>query len=189
MMQQIKVRLTGVGAMLMHNGQLADPQNKWTKELKAVTSRRKKTDEDMAEARRIEWMGGLIVDEEGRPAITGSMVLGTWRDGGKKLKLGKDIVSALSLEEFYQLEYDGPKDLRALYEDARFVDSRTVRVGQVRVVRTRPAFRGWRATITAAVDTDVIDVAPALQALEIAGTRIGIGDFRPQYGRFTVEQV
>lgn len=188
-MVKVKANLTGISPLMLHNGQLADPQNKWSREMKAVSGKRKKTDDDLAEMRRLEWFGGLVLDEKGRPCITGEMLIGAWRDGGRKLKLGKDVVAGVWPECSFPIEYEGPKDMKKLYADERFVDVRGVKVGQSRVMRCRPIFRAWSVTIECEIDPEVIDVDPALQALEVAGARIGLGDFRPRFGRFLVERL
>ena len=41
--------------------------NKFAKAMKAITSKRKKTDEDYIELARLEFFGGLYADDQGRP--------------------------------------------------------------------------------------------------------------------------
>ena len=53
---------------LMHNGQLSDPLNEWTKAKKKITDKKKKTDADHEEVSRLEWMGGLYLFN-GAPCI------------------------------------------------------------------------------------------------------------------------
>lgn len=54
----------------------------------------------------------------------------------------------------------------------------------------RPRFDRWAATLTICVDTEQIDEAKIRELFDIAGKRIGLGDFRPQrkgiFGKFNV---
>ena len=60
----LSLRLKGVSPLVCHNGQLADPLNYWSKELKRITSKRHKVEADMEEAARIEFFGGLYLANE-----------------------------------------------------------------------------------------------------------------------------
>jgi hypothetical protein len=56
----------------------------------------------------------------------------------------------------------------------------------------RPRFDRWQLTVTALVDTREVNIAIARELFDIAGKRIGLGDFRPQkkgmFGRFVVQR-
>lgn len=69
-----------------------------------------------------------------------------------------------------------------------YLDSQRVMVQRNGVTRTRPAFlTGWRAQIDLQVLTpEYIPPADLLAALNDAGRLVGVGDFRPTYGRFQV---
>jgi len=43
----------------MHNGQLADPMNRFTKAIKEITGKRKKSDSDHMEISHLEFLGSL----------------------------------------------------------------------------------------------------------------------------------
>jgi hypothetical protein len=60
-LKQLEISIRGVSPLLMHNGQTADPLNTFSKQLKAVSGKRKKTEEDYAEMSRIEWHAALYV--------------------------------------------------------------------------------------------------------------------------------
>ena len=58
--------------------------------LARLTSKRKKTLDDHREIGRVEWMGGLYLDEKLRPCLPGEVIEGALVSGAKKFKLGKD---------------------------------------------------------------------------------------------------
>jgi len=69
-----------------------------------------------------------------------------------------------------------------------YLDTRRVTVQRAGINRTRPAMRaGWVAEIDLQILTpEYIDTALLQEVLGIAGRLIGVGDFRPTYGRFNV---
>lgn len=71
-----------------------------------------------------------------------------------------------------------------------YLDQQRVTVQRNGVTRVRPAFlAGWRATLDLQVLTpEYIAPADLLYVLTEAGRLIGVGDFRPTYGRFQVVQ-
>jgi len=69
-----------------------------------------------------------------------------------------------------------------------FEDRRRANVQRQGITRVRPAFRhGWTATVKFAVLLpEYIDPSLLNDTLVNAGRLIGVGDFRPTYGRFSV---
>lgn len=188
MLETVKAKLIGVSPLLMHNIQLADPLSEAAQALKEVTKKRKKSDEELLEIRRLEWLGGLYLDENGAPALPADMILAAVVAGARKSKLGKDAQAGVfETQAYYPLDYDGPRDIAELYQTPGFVDVRAARVTTSRVMRTRPRFPRWSVDIALSVNTEVINLAEVWDALEIAGERSGLGDHRPRFGRFTVE--
>ena len=72
------------------------------------------------------------------------------------------------------------------------VDSRAVVIPATkgRVMRHRPRLNNWCATFDLEVDEDVLEAEVVHQLLVEGGTKIGLGDFRPEkggpFGRFRV---
>lgn len=69
-----------------------------------------------------------------------------------------------------------------------YEDRRRVTVQRNGVTRVRPAMRvGWVAKVDLMVNVpEYIDQTLLLDVLQMAGRLIGVGDFRPTYGRFDV---
>ncbi len=69
-----------------------------------------------------------------------------------------------------------------------YEDRRRVVVQRAGVTRTRPAMRkGWSATIILMITTpEYISPTFLQQVITKAGLLVGVGDFRPTYGRFGV---
>lgn len=73
-------------------------------------------------------------------------------------------------------------------KEADYIDRRRVLVQRNAITRERPALReGWQATIELMVLLpEYIDRTTLLEVVGQAGRLIGVGDFRPTYGRFAV---
>jgi hypothetical protein len=184
-METMNVTIRGVCPLLMHNGRLSDPLDPASKALKAATAVRKKADEQHGEIARLEWLGGLVTDDEGFPALSAESLMATIRDGARKSKLGKAMAAAVFVLDDAKLLVGDTRPAAELYEEGgKFVDRRSVRVGQARVMRTRPRFDKWSATVAITYNESLINPEQIKQALDDAGQQVGIGDFRPRFGRF-----
>lgn len=184
----VSYRLTSSAPMLQHNGQTADPLNRWAKALKQISSKRKKTDSDFEEMARIEFMAGLYLGPDG-PIIPPNVIDGAVKEAAKKSREGRTAPAACYCLDPATLEYDGARDPAELWSDDRFRFSAIVRVQSARVCRMRPIFSEWAATVKLMMEDTVINVSKLDDWMYIAGTQVGIGDWRPQYGRFTAERL
>lgn len=174
--------------LLMHNGQLADPLNRYAKALKVITSKKKKTEVDLEDMAKAEWYGGLYYAEDIGVYIPGGVLEAAIINGAKKNKLGMAFKSAVFCNDNFALNYSGPKTPEKLWESGKFKDTRGAGVMGKRVMRTRPIFNEWSLDFEINVLPDCeVEVEQVKQALAVAGKMVGIGDYRPRYGRFTVE--
>jgi hypothetical protein len=176
-------KLISTAPLLMHNGQIANPLNKWAKKMKQVTSKRVKTDADHEELARLEFLASLYMIESG-PVIPAEMVDATLINAAKKSKEGMSAKSALFCAEHAPLEYDGPRTADDLWSNEDFRHSAIVRVGTARVVRTRPVFSSWSTVVKINIESSVINPSRIDEWFTIAGTLVGFGDWRPRHGRF-----
>lgn len=181
--------LTGTAPLLMHNGQLADPLNAFVKKLKEITKKRQKTEEDLREISRLEWRGGLYFDASLGPVIPSEMIDACLVEGAKKRKLGKAFKSSVfAVNGPYKLIYKGPRDEAGLWSDDAFRSVMSARVGTSRIMRCRPKFEQWSLKIEVMLLPGEVNPSDVADAIEAAGAMVGLGDFRPRYGRFTVTE-
>jgi hypothetical protein len=186
MLKTIDVELKGIAPLIMHNGQLADPMNEFVREMKKITRKpaKQKTDADHIELARLEFLGGLYLDEDKEPCIPGENLEAMLIEAARKQRLGKQAEAAIICDGMFPLIYDGPRDPKALWEDGRFRFTKGAKpTGQGRVMRTRPIFRSWSLLFTLAFDDSVIDEAQVRDMLVIA-QGMGLGDWTPRHGRF-----
>jgi hypothetical protein len=183
----VQYKLTSSAPLIMHNGQTADPLNHWAKALKQITAKKKKTDADHEEIARIEFRAGLYMDKDG-PVLPANVIESLVFHAAMKFKEGPVAKSGCYCLANSRLEYDGPRDVDGLWADENFRFSAIVRVGG-RMPRMRPIFQEWSAVITLSIEDTVVDVHRLDDWMHVAGTQIGLCDWRPQHGRFTAERL
>lgn len=189
-MKSATYTVRGITPLMMHSERLANPFDPLTKEIKAVTGKRKKTEDDQLEIARLEWLGGLYFDDDAGIHIPGYNMFAAIVNGGKLHKLGTAIKrAALVKEDHIRLVYDGPKTPDKLFEDKRFVDIRSVKVGMAKVARCRPVFKAWEMTFTVLYEETALQRQDLDRVLADTGAMIGLGDYRPRFGRFEVSSV
>jgi hypothetical protein len=186
---EAQIVIEGIRPLLMHRGNMANPLDPHAKALKALSGKRGKTEQDLLEIAETEWRGGLYWSEELGPYLPAEMLEASIVAGGKKHKLGTAIKQAVQIiEDAVPLEYDGPRDIEGLMAAGdRFYMDAVVKVGMAKVVRRRPIFHQWKATFNVEIDPTVLDVRQVELAVNTAGRLLGMGDWRPRYGRFVAK--
>jgi hypothetical protein len=190
-MDKITFRFDGASALLMHSDRGVNPLDPDAARLKALTSTRKKTDEIHAQVARLEWELGMYYDAEFGPHLPTANLRGVLVEGAKFAKMGATVKRATIVEDDRaKLNYEGPRELEAMWKSGEYRDIRSVVVGTARVMRCRPKFRKWSVEFTLLFDTESINRDALITAAEAGGRLIGLGDFRPSnggpFGRFTV---
>lgn len=185
--EEIHLTFTGVSPLLMHSGRMADPLDPQAIALAAVTSKRIKTLADHERIAELEWHGSLWLDGM-RPCLPCEAIEAAFTDGAKTRKKGMAARAGLVVNTSALLEYEGPQEISELWDDRNFRLRAGVRVRDARTMRTRPRFPNWRADVTAHFLPTVLNRADVLDYFRIAGALVGIGDWRPRYGKFTVEE-
>lgn len=188
--ETITFKLTGIAPLIMHSGRLADPLDPATKSLKEITSKRKKTDEDLSEMARREWLGGLYLNEKGEVCMPGENIEAMLVEAAGAQKMKKFFKAGVFCEGIFKVEYSGPKNIEKLWDSGEFRLTAGCKLnGKVRIMRTRPIFREWALTCTVSYFPQVVDRKNVVDAMEYAAVFVGLGDWRPRYGRFSSEVV
>lgn len=170
----------------MHSDVTANPLHPLTKEMKKYSKKRKKTDEDYENMARIEFIASCYF-QKSNWHIPAQNIEAMLLASARHFKLGTTIKQAMLITEdaefnFFNSELT-PEQLR---EKPTYVDQRTVKVGTQKVIRTRPIFKDWQVKFTCMLDLDKMNPEELIRIVENAGQYVGLGDYRPRYGRFSV---
>lgn len=186
-MKTIKVTIKSISPMLMHSDVTANPLGFWSKELKKYTSKRKKTDEDHEAISSVEFQASCYYDE-GKYVIPSANIEACMLASAKQFKLGTTIKQAVIVPEDATFDFEH-SDLtpEKLYSKAQYVDMRTVKVGTSKTIRTRPIFHSWESTFEVFLDEDKMNPEQVIDIISNAGKYVGLGDYRPRYGRFEIK--
>jgi hypothetical protein len=182
--------MTGTTALIMNNARQANPLDPMAKKLKALTGKRNKTDADHEEIFRVGHGAALYHDKALGPYLPGDNIWKSLLEGAMKHRMGPKIREGLLITtDINPLAYGGLRDPSGLWadENTRFYNYRVTGSGshRNRVPFCRPIFREWKVEAQGALDDGIIDLAEFRLIAETAGQRVGVGDWRPKYGRFT----
>lgn len=186
MLQELKLKLRSVAPLVMHNGQTADPMNKFARQMKELSGQRKKTEEIYIEMSRVEWLASLYVNEDGALILPSELIEATIHNGAKFSKLGKVFKSSVFVNDDAVLDIGVKKKAVELISEDKYRYVRCVRVGQARVMRTRSIFNQWKCDVTVLYDDEQVNKTDVMRAVKDAGVRVGFCDRRPKFGRFEV---
>ena len=171
----VEVEIEGTSPVLFHRWSCEDVEAKATA---AKNSKAKKTDNIEAYLYRDESGNICMPTEYVRQSLIHAAKFR--QDPRSPRKSAMDLFKAgvVSISDLASLNVTAPD----------YLDRRRVCVQRMGVTRTRPAVNaGWRAVVQLQVLTpEYIDRAVLLDVLNNAGRLVGVGDFRPTYGRFQV---
>jgi hypothetical protein len=189
----IRVELTGVVAVLVQNKRMADPLDSATQRLNELVrgkAAKDRTEEDIIAIAHAEFDGSIYWDPALGPYAPTEWLEASLKKGAHMAKKnsGPTLQRALLFtDDKVALEYDGPRKMDELWKDENYRFTTLVRnpSSGARVLRTRPMFREWSLTADAHLDTALVELPTLIKAGTMAGLYIGIGSWRPKYGRFT----
>ena len=185
--QQMTFRITGASPLLCHNGHLADPLNPHAKAMAQIYGKRKKTEADHGQLADLEFLGSLYLSG-GKPCIPAEMMEAALARAAAQERRSAKAKAGLVIRDDLVLLFDGPNDPLELCADPRFRLRCGVRIGTNRVMRTRPKFTGWAADLTVDYLPSMLNASDIRSFVATAGEQIGIGDWRPRFGRFIIDR-
>jgi len=197
-MVNIEFVLLGKSPLLCHNPRMVDPEYEVNRQIKLFTSKKKKTDDDLKQIERLEWLGGIYTASVNGNGIVVSQPCSKVRkcliNTGKINKLGKQVERALLMtKQDVALIYDGSDkvnnlddEIARLMANPAFASRLSVGIRGKRVMRVRPQFFPWALVVPAVFIPDAgLDFDELVKIVELAGQTERIGDNRVNgYGAF-----
>ena len=192
-MKCLSFKVQGTKALMMHNPQCINPFNEFTKLIKPLTSKKKKTEEDMMQLYKLQFMASLYM-KDGQYIIPAQMFWKAICTAAKEQKLGKKFEQSLLVPSDCLLDFDDkdcPPDL--LFDDenlrSKYVDIRDGVIMRARVPICRSIFPKWKTTLTVWYDETQLDEDDVVRMVEISGLRYGVGTYRRIYGRYETKKI
>ncbi len=115
-------------------------------------------------------------------------------DGGKFFKAGKSLITTQKSSMIPACMAIDEIELPIEHTEPWTVDTRAVRIPSTggRILSHRPSFNDWKLRFTITIDDSMMTVKLLREIIDAAGSRIGLGDFRPAckgpFGKFVVTQ-
>lgn len=186
---RFKIRLTGTLPAIQHNGRLANPLDPHTRQLKALTAKTRKTDDDHLDIMMVEARAACYETPEGLLGIPNANVYACFHEAAKQFKKGTAIERALIMtEDVMPVFIDDDTPSCDVWIKEGHIDYRTTVVSGRRVPRARPILPvGWTSVHEFKLRTNVVDPHALGPIFEQAGTDVGLFEMRPRYGTFVVE--
>ena len=185
--RSLPFKIKSAAPLLMHSGRLADPLDEHAQAIAQVASRRRKTEADHLRLAELEFLGSMYTNS-GRPCIPAEMMEASLtRAAGQERRAAK-AKAGLVVRDDLRLRYEGPSDPHALWADGGFRLRVGVRVGGSRIMRTRPQFKEWSADLVIDYLPSILNAQDIRNFIAVAGEQIGVGDWRPRFGRFWAEE-
>jgi hypothetical protein len=187
MQQSFKRSLQSAAPLLLNNGQLANPLNPIAQAMKRITRKGKnRTEADLLELAKLEWTGSLYL-KGGRVCIPGAMIDACMINAAKKSRRGQQAKAGMYSIDDFLLQFDGPEIIENLWQDDRFRFTANCRPqGKSTVMRTRPIFETWTLDIEIVFNDELLSENDLQEILFIGGRDVGVGNWRPRFGRFSI---
>ena len=181
---QYRVTIKGIRPIIMHNGAAGLDTRSPANIEKAEIARKRgsnRTEVDDMRIRELECQTSLWLDEGGAPTIPPGAIRAVIETGARKLKQGPQVREGMIVMEVESFDYDRDQYGTTVEELGKSVQFTTaVVVQRSRILRTRARFNDWSCTFAVDVDDELIDATQLGSWLDIAGRRIGLGDWRPE---------
>lgn len=191
-MQSIKFKMTGVCPLMLNNPQTVNPMNDYAKQLKALTSKRSRTDDDQNEIMHIRFLASPYLNKKMQYIIPANMIFKSFEDGAKENRLGKKFEQSVFVLNDALLKFDEngctPEELWENFAD-KYVDIRPVGIKKSMVVTARMIIPEWSLESELLFDESQLNKSEIWLAMTNAGLRHGIGTYRQCYGRYKVEEI
>lgn len=180
----------GTQPLMLNNNQVVNPFNKYTKMLKPLTAKKKKTEEDMIEIYRIQFESSLYMKDN----VYIIPLDHFWKSvcsAAKEQRLGKKFEQSFQIFEDCVLDFpEKGMSPDELYKEGSHVDIRVgVIGGRSSVPVCRAIFSEWKTQIECFYDETQLDKSDILRSFEVAGKRYGVGTYRKRFGKFVVKEI
>lgn len=191
---RFEIDIEGTSPLIMHSTRGMDKSNEDVIKISELNAKRgtSKTIADEQRVAQLETQLALWLDESGKITIPPQALRSCIETAARKLKHGPLVREGLIVEFGVDFDHTVEGDtIEEIAANAMFTTD--VVVQRSRVLRSRPKFDRWTARFVVDCDDSLIDKPKLVQWMDIAGRRIGLGDWRPAksgvFGRFSTTSI
>jgi len=193
-MLSLSAKFTGVSPLLHANPQGVSRSFPITQRIKQINAKKtKRTDADYAEMADLEVASRVYFDDE-----IGVYVPSRWvseavaRKAFAVAKISKQATrgALFMTSDKLPLTYKNMgrvKKIEDIVKDSFFRHAMILPQGQIRIEKNSPIFHEWSFTASMEFDDKVFDRTDLQRIITETAHYVGFGDFRPTFGRSTVE--
>lgn len=187
-MKSIKFRIIGTMPLMLNNPRTVNPFDEYSKAMKEITAKRKKTDDDQEQLMKLKFLASLYVNNKGEYFIPSEHI--AMIAAAKEKKLGAKFVRSMQVVGDSILHFkDDKKTPEQLYELGIYTDVRAVGIMKAKVITARAIIPEWSFDTEIWYDESQLDESDIVSAVEIGGLRYGVGTYRKRFGRFKAEKI
>lgn len=190
------VQIRGVTPLLIHNGRTASPLDAYAKKMKAITSKRKKTEEDIRDLLMIQWEASLYWDKEIGLYMPVENILACILKACKKHKMGPQVSGFVFDEAIgFPIMTNNHDNFDALKADEENKFIKTVTVQRAKTLSCRAIFNAWEITFEFSIDEGMITFDEVKTVLQTMSQRVGLGVWTPShpkpgnFGKFLIKKI
>lgn len=190
------VHITGIRPVIHNNGGAVDKYLPANIQKAEITSQRHRTEIEDAMVAQLDCQLALwLIPGTETPTIPPTAIRAAIETAARKNKEGPLVREGLIVSEISGFDYDIARYGSGLADLSMTTQFRTgVVIQRQRVLKTRAMFDlDWGLRFVLDCDEELIEKRHLERWLDIAGRRIGIGDWRPEksgdYGRFDVASI
>lgn len=182
--------------MLIHNGRTANPLDDFSKAMKAITSKRKKTEEDLEKLMDIQWEASLYWNDQIGLYMPVENLLAALLKACKKHKMGPMVGGFVFTEKLgFPIITKNHDNFEALKADKENKFVKAVTIQRSKTLACRPIFNEWKINFDFIVDLSVLIESDVTMILNTMQNRVGLGVWTPShpkpgnFGKFKIHDI
>ena len=190
------VEIEGETPLLMHNGRTANPLDEFAKKMRIITSKKKKTEEDLENLMSIQWEAGLYWNDELGVYMPVENLLAALLKACKKHKLGTYVSGFVFTEKLgFPLIANHAQNFELLKNDKENKFVKAVTIQRAKNLTCRPVFNKWGLKFNFIVDLALLTESDVTMILNTMTNRVGLGVWTPShpkpgnFGKFTIKNI
>lgn len=190
------VEIEGETPLLIHNGRTSNPLDEFSKKMKLITSKKKKTEEDLEKLLDIQWHASLYWNDKIGLYMPVENIQASLYKACKKHKMGNNVSGFVFGEKLgFPILVEGHESMEALEAKKEYRFVKAVTIQRAKTLSCRAMFEKWALNFNFEIDQSIIGEEDVSMILATMSKRIGLGVWTPShpkpgnFGKFLLKSV